>query len=70
MNTPVKKRHVLHELPEDIVGVSDNFSGAVWGAGVMRHGGILFYWYCTNYDGEPITLGEILQNEVPEKVLY
>lgn len=69
MNTPVKKRHVYYELPEDIVEVSDNFSGTVWNTGVMRHGRYYSIDTAPNYDGEPISLGEILQNEeeVPEK---
>ena len=69
MNTPVKKRHVYYELPEDIVEVSDNFSGTVWNTGVMRHGRYYSIDSAPNYDGEPISLGEILQNEeeVPEK---
>ena len=69
MNTPVKKRHVYYELPEDIVEGSDNFSGTVWNTGVMRHGRYYSIDTAPNYDGEPITLGEILQNEeeVPEK---
>ena len=69
MNTPVKKRHVYYELPEDIVEVSDNFSGTVWNTGVMRHGRYYSIDTAPDYDGEPITLGEILQNEeeVPEK---
>lgn len=69
MITPVKKRHVYYELPEDIVEVSDNFSGTVWNAGVMRHGRYYSIDTAPNYEGEPITLGEILQNEeeVPEK---
>lgn len=69
MNTPVKKRHVYYELPEDIVEVSDNFSGTVWNTGVMRHGRYYSIDTAPNYDGKPITLGEILQNEeeVPEK---
>lgn len=69
MITPVKKRHVYYELPEDIVEVSDNFSGTVWNAGVMRHGRYYSIDTAPNYEGKPITLGEILQNEeeVPEK---
>lgn len=69
LNTPVKKRHVYYELPEDIVEVSDNFSGTVWNTGVMRHGRYYSIDTAPNYDGKPITLGEILQNEeeVPEK---
>lgn len=69
MSTPVKNRHVYYELPEDIVEVSDNFTGKVWNTGVMRHGKYYSIDTTPNFDGEPITLGEILQNEndVPEK---
>ena len=35
---PVKNRHVFYELAEDIVEVSDNFTGTVWNTGIMRHG--------------------------------
>lgn len=68
-NCPVKNRHVFYELDDDIVDVSDNFTGTVWNTGVMRHG----KYYSTDtepdFDGKPITLGQILQNEdeVPEK---
>ena len=64
---PVKNRQVYYELPEDIVEVSDNFTGTVWNTGVMRHG--KYYSTESNYNGSPITLGEILQDEkdVPEK---
>ena len=54
LNTPVKKRHVYYELPEDIVEVSDNFSGTVWNTGVMRHGRYYSIDTAPNYDGEPI----------------
>lgn len=67
--TPLKNRHVYYELSNDIVEVSDNFSGTVWNTGVMRHG--KYYSIDTEpaYDGKPITLGQILQKEkdVPEK---
>lgn len=68
-NSPLKNRHVFYELDDDIVDVSDNFTGTVWNTGVMRHG----KYYSTDtepdFDGKPITLGQILQNEdeVPEK---
>lgn len=66
---PVKNRHVLYELAEDIVEVSDNFTGTVWNTGIMRHGKYYSIDTESNYDGKPITLGEILQDEsdVPEK---
>lgn len=48
--------------------VSDNFTGTVWNTGVMRHGNTIRR-YQSDYKGQPITLGEILQDEkdVPEK---
>ncbi len=66
---PVKKRQVFYELPDDIVEVSDNFTGTVWNTGIMRHGKYYSIDTEPNYDGKPITLGQILQseNEVPEK---
>ena len=66
---PVKNRHVFYELAEDIVEVSDNFTGTVWNTGIMRHGKYYSIDTEPNYDGKPITLGEILQDEsdVPEK---
>ncbi len=50
-----------YELPEDIVEVLVTPSGTVWNTGVMRHGEC--YSIDTNYDGEPITLGDSSQNE-------
>ncbi len=66
---PVKKRQVFYELANDIVEVSDNFTGTVWNTGVMRHGKYYSIDTEPDYDGNPITLGEILQVEkdVPEK---
>lgn len=66
---PVKNRQVFYELEDDIVSVSDNFTGTVWNTGVMRHGKYYSIETVANFDGNPITLGEILQNEteVPDK---
>lgn len=66
---PIKNRQVFYELPNDIVEVSDNFTGTVWNTGIMRHGKYYSIDTEPNYDGKPITLGQILQseNEVPEK---
>ena len=68
-NFPVKNRHVFYELANDIVEVSDNFTGSVWNTGIMRHGKYYSIDTEPDYNGKPITLGEILQNEeeVPEK---
>jgi DNA (cytosine-5-)-methyltransferase len=66
---PVKNRQVFYELEDDIVAVSDNFTGTVWNTGVMRHGKYYSIEIAPSFDGNPITLGEILQdeNEVPDK---
>ena len=68
-NIPVKNRHVFYELDDDIVDVSDNFTGTVWNTGVMRHGKYYSIDTEPDFDGKPITLGQILQNEddIPEK---
>ena len=58
----VKGRRAYYELPEDLVAVSDNFTGTVWNTGVMRHG--KYYTIETQPISErAITLGEILQSE-------
>lgn len=66
---PIKNRQVYYELANDIVDVSDNFTGTVWNTGVMRHGKYYSVDTQCDYKGQPITLGEILQDEkdVPEK---
>lgn len=66
---PVKNRQVYYELTDDIVEVSDQFTGTVWNTGVMRHGRYYSIDTEPNFDGQPITLGQILQDEseVPEK---
>lgn len=35
---PYKSRQASYDLPDDIVEISDNFSGKVWNTGIMRHG--------------------------------
>lgn len=66
---PVKNRQVFYELEDDIVAVSDNFTGTVWNTGVMRHGKYYSIETVANSNSNPITLGEILQDEteVPDK---
>ncbi|HEL1654780.1 TPA: DNA (cytosine-5-)-methyltransferase [Streptococcus suis] len=68
-STTIKNRQVYYELANDIVEVSDNFTGTVWNTGVMRHGKYYSVDTQCDYKGQPITLGEILQDEkdVPEK---
>lgn len=60
---PNKERKVYYELAEDIVEVSEDFSGTVWNTGIMRHG--KFYSIDTiPYDKErPIPLKDIIQAE-------
>lgn len=66
---PYKNREAFYELPDDIVNVSDNFSGKVWNTGIMRHG--RYYTMDTEPLGNerPITLREIIQpmDKVDEK---
>ena len=60
---PYKNRHSFGELSDDIVSISDNFTGKIWNTGVMRHG--KYYTIDTEptIDEKPITLGEII---IPE----
>lgn len=64
-----KNRQAFYELTEDIVEISDNFTGTVWNTGIMRHG--RYYTIDTEPlgDEKPITLGTIIQPaaEVSEK---
>lgn len=62
-STPYKKRHNTYNLKEDIVDISDKFTGKVWNTGIMRNG--VYYTIDTveNYDGSAITLRDILQDE-------
>lgn len=61
---------MFYELPNDIVEVSDTFTGTVWNTGIMRRGKYYSIDTEPNYNGNPITLGEILQDEseVPENI--
>ncbi|UTC06597.1 DNA (cytosine-5-)-methyltransferase [Latilactobacillus curvatus] len=64
-----KNRHVFYSLAEDIVEISDNFSGKVWNTGIMRYG--RYFTMDTQPTGEEaaIPLKETLQSEkdIPEK---
>lgn len=61
----VKNRQSYYELSEDIVEVSDNFTGVVWNTGVMRHG--KYYSIETvpvDLESEKcLKLGDIIQDE-------
>ena len=59
----VKKRRAYYELDDDIVAVSDNFTGTVWNTGIMRHGKYYTIETVPNYKGKSLTLGDILQSE-------
>ena len=67
--TPVKNRYAFYELESDIVNISDNFTGIFWNTGVMRHGKYYSVDTKPDFDGGPIPLRDILQNEneIPEK---
>ncbi|HEY9950087.1 TPA: DNA (cytosine-5-)-methyltransferase [Neisseria meningitidis] len=67
--TPLKNRRAYCKLSEDMVEISDNFSGVFWNAGIMRHGQCYSVETEADYGEKPITLGEIVQPEsdVPEK---
>ena len=59
----VKKRRAHYELDEDIVTISDNFTGTVWNTGVMRHGKYYTVETAPDYKGQCLTLGDVLQEE-------
>lgn len=56
-------------LSDDIVEISDTFSGQFWNTGIMRHGRYFTLDSIPKGDEEPILLGDILQtvDEVPEE---
>ncbi|CAH0417938.1 DNA (cytosine-5-)-methyltransferase [Periweissella ghanensis] len=66
---PYKGRQAYYELSDDIVEVSDNFTGTVWNTGIMRHG--RYFTIDTEATGAetPIPMRDTLQpeNEVDEK---
>ncbi|WP_423188412.1 DNA (cytosine-5-)-methyltransferase [Alkalibacterium sp. f15] len=66
---PNKSRHASYDLSDDIVKISDEFTGKVWNTGVMRHGRYFTIDTKSTLEEEPITLGDIIQpeNEIREK---
>lgn len=60
---PVKNRFASYELDEDVVEISENFSGTVWNTGIMRHGRYFTIDTVPTQDEKPTTLGEIVQSE-------
>ncbi|MCK1243318.1 DNA (cytosine-5-)-methyltransferase [Streptococcus uberis] len=59
----VKNRRAYYELDDDIVSVSDKFTGKVWNTGVMRHGKYYTIETEAHFEGHKLTLGDILQDE-------
>ncbi|MBS4762178.1 DNA (cytosine-5-)-methyltransferase [Carnobacteriaceae bacterium zg-ZUI252] len=66
---PLKNRQVYDELSNNILEVSDSFSGIIWNTGVMRYGKYYSIDTIPDYDGVPIPLRQILQKEeeIPDK---
>ncbi|MGX4763993.1 DNA (cytosine-5-)-methyltransferase [Holzapfeliella sp. JNUCC 72] len=66
---PYKQRHAAYTLSNDIVEVSDNFSGKVFNTGIMRHGQYFTIDTKALGDEVPTPLKDIVQseNEVDEK---
>lgn len=64
-----KNRYESSSLSDDIVEVSNNFSGQFWNTGIMRNGRYFTLDSIPLGNERPITLGEILQpeEEVPEE---
>lgn len=69
VSKPYKNRHASYELSNDIVDVSDNFTGKVFNTGVMRRGRYFTIDTEPTREEKPITLREIIQptSEVAEK---
>lgn len=69
MPTPNKNRHEYYNLSDDIVEISDNFTGKVWNTGIMRHGCYFTIDTTPTLEENPITLRDIIQpeNEIAEK---
>lgn len=59
-----KNRQASYILSDDIVQISDNFTGTVWNTGIMRHGRYFTIDTTPTGNEKPITLGQIIQKEV------
>ena len=59
----VKDRRSFQELSDDIVYISDNFTGTIWNTGIMRHGKYYSIESKPDYSGPSLTLGDIIQDE-------
>lgn len=69
ISEPVKNRHATYALSDNIVEISDHFTGTVWNTGIMRHGRYFTIDTKSTMEEQPIPLKEILEKEeeVPEK---
>ncbi|MGL4697374.1 DNA (cytosine-5-)-methyltransferase [Enterococcus larvae] len=63
---PYKNRHSFGELSNDVVEISDNFTGKIWNTGIMRHGKYYTIDTIPTMEEEPIPLKDIL---VPEETV-
>ncbi|WP_188353522.1 DNA cytosine methyltransferase [Leuconostoc pseudomesenteroides] len=61
--SPHKNRQDFYKLPEDIVDISDNFTGKVWNTGIMRHGRYFTIETKPCDNEKPIPLKETLLSE-------
>lgn len=58
----VKNREVVHLLSNDIVNISDTFTGQFWNSGVMRNGVCVTIETKAQYKGAHLTLGDVVQD--------
>lgn len=59
----VKKRHNFYELEQDILDISESFTGQFWNTGVMRNGKVYSIETAPTDTSTFIPLGEILEGE-------
>lgn len=69
VDKPYKSRHSYGELSNDVVEVSDHFTGKIWNTGIMRHGRYFTIDTEPTMEESPIPLKDIIvsENDVPEK---
>ncbi|WP_035520119.1 DNA (cytosine-5-)-methyltransferase [Ligilactobacillus hayakitensis] len=69
---PVKNRVAEYTLDDDIVEISDNFTGKVFNTGIMHNGHYYTIETAPTGDEKPRTLGEIIQpvEDVDEKYYF
>lgn len=64
-----KNRKVFMKLDENLLEISESFSGVFWNTGIMTAGKVLTIDTIPNFSGPEITLGDIIEdiNDIPEK---